>query len=130
MDMNPDATTRRTVLRSISAGCALVVSGCTTLAGNETDLDADDTADCSDAKITSIRVTASTSGDHVVVKGNVFDLPAPSLKGYVVHLDGERVKDSITKRLETTGAFTESFRYTHHGIDEYEFWLEGCATTS
>ena len=128
--MNLDATTRRTVLRSGATGCALVASGCTTLAGNETDSDADDTADCSDAKITSVRVTASTSGDHVVVKGRVFDLPAPSLTGYVVHHDRERERETITRKLETTGAFTESFRYTHHGIDEYKFWLKGCATTS
>ena len=89
----------------------------------------DEVPACSDADLTSTEVKASTAGDTIVVKGNVSEMSAPRLRGIVIHYDGERKEDSITRRFKETGPFTFRFRYGHHGIDEYDFWLEDCRTT-
>jgi len=85
------------------------------------------TADCSDATITTVSVTASTSGDTITVEGEVSSTPAPALRGFVIENSCPDSRHEITIELNATGTFERSFSYSHHGIRDYQFWLEGCS---
>lgn len=117
---------RRTFLKAGPPGL-FFLGGCVS-AGESNSSSKTDTspgkADCSDATITSVDLEAITSGDTIIVSGEVFHTPAPHLKGFVIRLSGER--ENITKSLSATGPFEYRFRYGHHGIRDYAFWLDGC----
>lgn len=118
--------TRRDLLKASPAGLALL-SGCFS-SGEPTPPSETDTspekADCSDATITSVDLEAITSGDTIIVSGEVFRTPAPQLEGFVIRRSGER--ENIAKSLSSTGNFEYRFSYSHHGIRDYAFWLDGC----
>lgn len=117
---------RRTFLKTGPPGL-FFLGGCSSAGRSNTSSETDTSpgkADCLDATITSVDLEAITSGDTIVVSGEVFHTPAPHLKGFVIRLSGER--EDITKSLSSTGPFEYRFRYSHHGIHDYAFWLDGC----
>ena len=108
------------------AGAASLLGGCLTSSSSDSPEDA--TPACSNAELTDVELQASTSGDVLLVRGTVSDLPAPSLEGYVVHVDGEKERTTVEESLDSTGSFTRRYEYGHHGVHEYDFWLAGCDT--
>ena len=86
---------------------------------------------CSNGSIDSVNLKALTSGDTIVVRGTVEDLPVPALRGFVVNTEGgEETRDEISVSLGETGEFSREFRYPHHAIVDYAFWFRGCPETT
>jgi hypothetical protein len=109
---------------------ALFAGGCSTLLGGQSPSDREPSsrrAECGDATITSVSVTASTAGDTLAVEGEVSDTPAPDLRGFIVEDRDPENPREITIQLESTGRFEYEFEYAHHGICDYGVWLDGCA---
>lgn len=121
---------RRTLLALVGS---LFTGGCASVLPDEqspSDANQDsspETADCSDATITSVSLTASTSGDTITVEGEVFSTPTPDLRGFIIENSCPDSRREITIELNTTGTFERSFSYSHHGIRDYQFWLQGCS---
>ena len=118
-DANPDS--------SPESECAATTH---TDGGSPSDADQDSpsaTADCSNATITAVSLTASTAGDTITVTGEVTRTPAPALRGYIIENACPDSRRNITIELNATGRFERTFSYAHHGIRDYHFWLEGCA---
>lgn len=109
----------------IGAGCSAAVPGGEAPTKTTSD-SSPTTADCSDATITSVSVTALTSGDTITVEGKVSNTPAPSLRGFIIERSCPDRRE-ISLPLNSTGSFKYEFEYAHHGIVDYGFWLDGCS---
>lgn len=122
--------TRRQALKT-GLSVLTLITGCTSSTNtgqpDETRTDmSPKNSDCSDATISSTKIIPLTSGDTLVVEGQVFHTPAPNLRGFIIPRCGEDDREEIEKSLDSVGDFKYNFKYNHHGIRDYAFWLEGC----